>query len=45
MTVWNPLVDEFNIDETYTAQEAAVSSVWNDARLDEYTEADGNPID
>ena len=37
--------DEFNIGETYAAQEAALSKVWNDLRLDEYTDEDGFPID
>ena len=37
--------DEFNIAETYAAQEAALSKVWNDPQLDEYTEEDGSPID
>jgi len=37
--------DEFNIAETYAAQEAALSKVWNDPRLDEYTDEDGSPID
>ena len=37
--------DEFNITETYAAQEAALSKVWNDPRLDEYTDEDGSPID
>ena len=37
--------DEFDIAETYAAQEAALSNVWNDPRLDEYTDEDGSPID
>ena len=37
--------DEFNIAETYRAQEAALSKVWSDPRLDEYTDEDGSPID
>ncbi len=37
--------DEFSIEETYAAQEAALAKVWNDPRLDEYTDEDGSPID
>jgi hypothetical protein len=37
--------DEFDIAETYAAQEAALSKMWNDPRLDEYTDEDGSPID
>jgi hypothetical protein len=37
--------EEFNISETYAAQEAALSKVWNDPQLDEYTDEDGSPID
>ena len=37
--------DQFNIAETYAAQEAALSEVWNDPKLDEYTCEDGTPID
>ncbi len=37
--------DEFDIAETYAAQEAALLEVWNDPRLDEYTDKDGSPID
>lgn len=37
--------DEFNIAETYPAQEAALPKLWNDPRLDEYTDEDGSPID
>ncbi len=37
--------DEFNIAETYAAQEAALAMVWNDPQLDEYTAEDGSPID
>lgn len=36
---------DFDIAETYEAQEEALSAVWNDPLLDEYTAADGNPID
>jgi hypothetical protein len=36
---------EFDIAETYAAQEAALSKVWSDSRLDEYTDEDGSPID
>jgi hypothetical protein len=39
------LNNEFDIAETYAAQEAALSKVWNDPRLDEYTDKDGSPID
>ena len=45
LTVWNLLIDDFNIDETYAAQEEALLSVWNDTRLDEYTDADGSAIE
>lgn len=37
--------DQFDIGETYAAQEAALSTVWNDPQLDEYTDQDGTPID
>jgi len=37
--------DQFDIAETYAAQEAALARVWNDPRLDEYTSEDGYPID
>ena len=37
--------DEFDIAETYAAQEAALSEVWSDPQRDEYTEEDGTPID
>jgi hypothetical protein len=37
--------EEFDIRETYPAQEAALASVWNDPLLDEYTEVDGEPVD
>jgi hypothetical protein len=37
--------DDFNIADTYTAQEAALSRVWSDPLLDEYTDEDGSPID
>ena len=37
--------DDFNIAETYAAQEAALSKVWSDPQLDEYTDQDGTPID
>lgn len=37
--------DDFNIAETYAAQEAALSNVWSDPLLDEYTAEDGAPID
>jgi hypothetical protein len=37
--------DQFDIAETYAAQEAALSEVWNDPQLDEYTCEDGSPID
>jgi hypothetical protein len=36
--------NEFNIAETYAAQEAALSKVWSDPKLDEYTDQDGSPI-
>jgi hypothetical protein len=36
--------DDFNIAETYSAQEAALSKVWSDPQLDEYTDQDGTPI-
>jgi hypothetical protein len=42
----NRLVDDhFDIAETYVAQEAALSKLWNDPQLDEYTCEDGSPID
>jgi len=37
--------DDFNIADTYAAQEAALSEVWSDPQLDEYTDEDGSPID
>lgn len=37
--------DDFNIAETYAAQEGALSKVWSDPQLDEYTDQDGSPID
>jgi hypothetical protein len=37
--------DQFDIAETYAAQEAALAEVWNDSQLDEYTCEDGSPID
>jgi hypothetical protein len=36
--------DDFNIAETYAAQEAALSKLWSDPQLDEYTDQDGSPI-
>ena len=36
---------EFDIRETYGAQEQALSSIWSDPQLDEYTDEDGTPID
>ena len=36
--------DDFNIAETYAAQEAALSKLWSDPQLDEYTDQDGTPI-
>jgi hypothetical protein len=36
---------EFNIADTYEAQEAVLSKIWNDPQLDEYTDEDGAPID
>ncbi len=37
--------DQFDIAETYPAQEKALASVWNDSQLDEYTDQDGSPIE
>ena len=37
--------DQFDIADTYPAQEAGLASVWDDAQLDEYTEQDGSPIE
>lgn len=36
--------ENFDIRETYAAQEAALSSIWNEPELDEYSEEDGSPI-
>ncbi len=38
--------DEFDIADTYAAQEKALASVWgDDPQLDEYTDQDGSPIE
>jgi hypothetical protein len=39
------LEDDFDIRETYPAQEQALASVWDDPLLDEYTEEDGEQVD
>ncbi len=36
--------DDFDISETYRAQELALAEIWNDPLLDEYTAEDGEPI-
>lgn len=37
--------DEFDISETYRAQEEAASAVWGDPSLDEYSEYDAHRKD
>jgi hypothetical protein len=38
--------DDFDIAETYPAQEAALASIWDNVpQLDEYTDEDGFAID
>lgn len=37
--------DQFDITETFEAQEAALAQVWNDPQLDKYTCEDGTPIE
>ena len=37
--------ETFDIAETYRAQETALTSVWDDPKLDDYTGEDGSPID
>jgi hypothetical protein len=36
---------DLDIVETYAAAESALSAIWNEPELDEYTEQDGSPID
>ena len=37
--------DDFDIADTFAAQEKALASVWGeDPQLDEYTDQDGSPI-
>jgi hypothetical protein len=36
---------DFDVSETYRAQEAALGPIWNKPELDEYTDEDGSPID
>jgi hypothetical protein len=37
---------DFNIADTYSAQETVLASIWgNEPDLDEYTDQDGSPID
>ena len=36
--------NDFDIADTYPAQETALASVWGDPQLDEYTDQDGSPI-
>ena len=36
--------DDFDISDTYAAQETALASVWGDPQLDEYTDQDGSPV-
>jgi len=36
--------DAFDISDTYLAQEAALAGVWDDPKLDEYSDQDGSPI-
>jgi len=35
----------FDIADTYPAQDTALASVWEDPKLDEYSDQDGSPID
>lgn len=36
--------EQFDIAETYPAQEQALAEVWADPQLDEYTDQDGSPV-
>jgi hypothetical protein len=36
--VYSALEDQFNIRETYPAQDAALAAAWDDPELDEYNE-------
>lgn len=39
------LGDDFDITDTYQAQETALAAVWDDPQLDEYTDNDGTPVE
>ena len=36
--------EEFNIADTYPAQDSALARLWDDPQLDEYTNQDGSPV-
>jgi len=37
--------EEFDIADTYPAQDSALAAVWGDPKLDEYSDQDGSPVD
>ncbi|WP_425397523.1 hypothetical protein [Aeoliella sp.] len=38
-------ISEGDVSETYAAQQAAITPIWDDPMLDEYTSDDGTPVD
>ncbi len=38
-------IDQYDIRDTYAAQESALATIWNEADLDEYSLQDGTAID